>query len=142
MLMRVRRLVPRAAPWRLVLVTVLAGLLHLLGCAHGAQAAGLPRADSLPAVGAVSSPHTHPVAAATSTLCDHGAAVGCTDVDEPAAAGPRADLPVPPATGGGLLIPDPAGTMPARSRAPCGNEGSGAIAEHSRARAVLGVWRT
>ncbi|MFB7918402.1 hypothetical protein [Streptomyces sp. NPDC056061] len=142
MLMRVGLRVPRPV-LRLVLLTVLAGLLHLLGCAHGVQPAGLPRADSLPvvAVVAASSSHVLPAAAGVSAPGDHGIAVECA-ADEPAAAGPRAELFLPPAFGGELLVPDAAWALLVGSRAPrCGN-GSEGRAEHGRTRAVLGVWRT
>ncbi|MFE9252239.1 hypothetical protein [Streptomyces sp. NPDC007088] len=142
MLMRAGRRVPRSVLWRLALVTVVAGLLHLLGCAHGAQAAGLPRTDSLPVAAAAAFPHTHPAVVSAPAPCDHGTAVGCAGVDEPAAAGPRTGLPVPPATGGGPLMAAPAPAAPGRSRASRRGEGGEGPAEHGRTRAVLGVWRT
>ncbi|MEE1792190.1 hypothetical protein PUR28_15660 [Streptomyces sp. BE308] len=136
---------PRSVPRLLVLITVLAGLLHVLGCAHGPQAAGMPRADTVAAVAATTSPNVHPagasVAAVAAALCDHGAAVECTGVDEPAEAGPRADLPAPPAADDGLLPGEGACRQAAKSRARwCA--GGAHPAEHSRARAELGVWRT
>lgn len=137
--------VSRPVLWRLVLVTVLAGLLHLLGCAHGAQAAGLPRADSLAAVSASACPHAHGGPAVRFTdpvLCDHGAGMGCAGVDEHAAYGPRADLPAPPAVDDGLLLPGDVERQSAMSRAFCGIKGGGYQAENRRTRAVLGVWRT
>ncbi|OKI32153.1 hypothetical protein A6A29_21640 [Streptomyces sp. TSRI0281] len=131
-------------PRLLVLITVLAGLLHVLGCAHGPQAAGMPRTDTVAAVAATTSPSVHPAGvsvAAAAALCDHGAAVECTGVDEPAEAGPRADLPPPPAADDRLLPGEGAWWQAAKSRARwC--EGGAHPAEHSRARAELGVWRT
>ncbi|WP_405708161.1 MULTISPECIES: hypothetical protein [unclassified Streptomyces] len=141
MLMRTDLRGPRPVLWRLVPVMVLAGLLHLLGCAHGAQAAGAPRADSLPVVTAVPFSHLRPSAAGVSALCDHGITVECA-ADEPAAVGPRTDPLLLPALGGEPLGADAVRASPVRSRAPCcGNCGEG-HAEHGRTRAVLGVWRT
>ncbi|MGW2181865.1 hypothetical protein ACWCXX_27970 [Streptomyces sp. NPDC001732] len=141
MLMRAGLRVPRPVLWRLVPVMVLAGLLHLLGCAHGAQADGLSRADSLPVVAAVSSPPAPPPAADVSALCDHCVVAECA-ADEPAAAGPRTDLLLPPALGGEPLGTDAAEPPPVKSRAPCRGHGGEERTEHGRTRAVLGVWRT
>ncbi|MCX4681112.1 hypothetical protein OG413_38570 [Streptomyces sp. NBC_01433] len=135
---------PRTVPRLLVLITVLAGLLHVLGCAHGPQAAGMPRTDTVAAVAATTSPNAHPAGAsvvAAPALCGHGAAAECTGVDEPAEAGPRADLPAPPAADDGLLPREGARWQGAKGRARC-RAGGAHPAEHSRARAELGVWRT
>ncbi|MFF9352477.1 hypothetical protein [Streptomyces sp. NPDC014734] len=141
MLMRAGLRVPRPVPWWLMPAMVLAGLLHLIGCAHGAQPAGLPRADSLPVVAAVPFSHPRPAAAGISAPCDHDIGVECA-ADEPATAGPRAALLPPPALGGDLLVPDAVRPPSVGSRAPCRvNSGEG-CAEHGRTRAVLGVWRT
>nr|AHE39790.1 hypothetical protein pFRL5_127c [Streptomyces sp. F8] len=138
--------VPRRGLWRLALVTVLAGLLHLLGCAHGPQATGLPRTDTLTAITS-GIPHTHlaaaTVVAGAAELCDHGGAAGCIGGDEPAAAGPRTDLPAPPIADDGLLrAAGGAWWRSVHSRASCGADSSGRLSDHSRTHAVLGVWRT
>ncbi|MCX5418062.1 hypothetical protein [Streptomyces sp. NBC_00059] len=134
---------PRFGLSRLVLVTVLAGLLHMLGCAHGPQAAGLPRPDTLAAVTAAA-PHGHADApadvAAGEDLCSHGAGAGC-GVDEPAAAGPRADLPAPEAEGGLVLSGCGAWWQALASQASCAAGPGGHHAGHTRTRAALGIWR-
>ncbi|MFJ2111956.1 hypothetical protein ACIOEX_08600 [Streptomyces sp. NPDC087850] len=134
----------RAVSWRLVLATVLAGLLHLLGCAHGPQFSGLPRADTPVAVADLTPvPTGHSVRTTrTVELSERGGAAACTGVDEPAAAGPRAPLPAPPTTGAGVVPAGGARCEPPRSREPDSAGDDRDHAEHSRTRAVLGVWRT
>lgn len=128
-------------PWRLVLVTVMAGLLHVLGCAHGPQTDGV-RIDTLATVTVAAADHARPaVPAAAAELCDHGGALGCTGADEPATAGPRADLPVPAPTDDAAFPAGDAWAQGARSRAPCARASGGHPAGHSRTRAMLGVWR-
>ncbi|CAM5486304.1 hypothetical protein GCM10010329_68240 [Streptomyces spiroverticillatus] len=125
---------PRPALWRLVLVTVLAGLLHLLGCAHGPQASGAVRADTLPGTSASAYP---PPTAAVSSPCTHGTDAGCAGDDEPAASSSRTDLP-PPA-----LV-----ERPVLDRAAVRREASVGLSplpdggDPGRVRAALGVWRT
>jgi hypothetical protein len=129
---------PRPALWRLVMVTVLAGLLHVLGCAHGPQVSGAAQADTLPGVAASVSAYAPP-AVVVATLCTHGSDTGCAGDDEPATSAGRADLPVP-ALGGGLVECGAAGVrrMPGLQAL----EGDGGCRAQSRARAALGVWRT
>ncbi|KOV40716.1 hypothetical protein ADK98_29170 [Streptomyces sp. H036] len=121
-----------------MLVMVLAGLLHVLGCAHGPQAAGAPRTDTLAVVTAPA--HGHPAAPAADVLCDHGSGAGCTGVDEPAVAGSRADL--------SSLVAGDAPAAPdseTRRQLPRAREhrarSPGGSADHGRQRAALGIWR-
>ncbi|MFJ2740821.1 hypothetical protein ACIO3O_14235 [Streptomyces sp. NPDC087440] len=129
---------PRPVLWRLVLITVLAGLLHVLGCAHGPQFSGAVPADTV--TGAASYAQEVSYAPEASPVCTHGADAGCAGDDEPAASTGRTDLPLP-ALGEGL-------SMPWSGAGPWGQEGSAAVVlgsspgDRGRARAVLGVWRT
>ncbi|MFF3755354.1 hypothetical protein ACFYYH_33755 [Streptomyces sp. NPDC002018] len=137
----------RAALCRVALVTALAGLLHLLGCAHGPQPAGVERSDTLAAVTSTGSEADSAAsvftAAAVRATPDRHDAAGCADVDEPATASPRVDVQARPWAGGGMHLPEAADGESARGRAPCrAGEDRRSRAEYGRTRAVLGVWRT
>ncbi|KOU70334.1 hypothetical protein ADK61_34540 [Streptomyces sp. XY66] len=121
-----------------MLVMVLAGLLHVLGCAHGPQAAGAPRTDTLAVVTAPA--HGHPAAPVADVLCDHGAGAGCTGVDEPAVVGSRADLPTFVACRA-LVAPDCTTGQLHRAREHRARSPGGTRADHGRQRAALGIWR-
>ncbi|MEV7872167.1 hypothetical protein AB0P17_40065 [Streptomyces sp. NPDC088124] len=128
-----------------VLFTVLAALLHVLGCAHGpvpaAPSAGVPAGLSVvayqPSAGEPALP-----AAGCAGRASHGAST-CTDTDEPSVlpqrpdgfAAATADRTLP----GGTAVRNTAAppVHPARDGAPAG---AGAEPDHRR-RAALGVWR-
>ncbi|MGW7417277.1 hypothetical protein [Streptomyces sp. NPDC054863] len=137
----------RAALCRLVLVTVLAALLHVLGCAHGPQPAGLERTDTLTAVAPTASERAvAPVRSAgepTPAAPGYGSgAPQCADEDEPATAGPQVTVPAHPLNAA-ARVPRTDGREPVPGRAPrCGREGGHSGQEHGRVRAVLGIWRT
>ncbi|MFI5641085.1 hypothetical protein ACIA8H_27250 [Streptomyces goshikiensis] len=134
---RVRRL----GPWRLVPVMVLAGLLHVLGCAHGPQAAGVPRSDTPSAVAVPGAVHAHPAVPSADVPCRHGGGASCTGADEPAVAGARADLPAPAAAEDPVLPGCGTGRNGAGVRE-CRAVGPGGTgADRGSGRAALGIWR-
>ncbi|MFE2945055.1 hypothetical protein ACFXKG_39395 [Streptomyces sp. NPDC059255] len=137
---------PRACPraWA-VLLTVLAALLHVLGCAHGpvpaAPSAGVPAGLSVVAYQLSAGGPALP-AAGCAGRASHGAS-SCTDADEPSVLPQRPDgfaaatadrtLPGDTAVRNTAVPP----VHPARDGAPAG---AGAEPDHRR-RAALGVWR-
>ncbi|MFE2037100.1 hypothetical protein ACFXBB_28405 [Streptomyces scopuliridis] len=128
-----------------VLLTVLAALLHVLGCAHGPvsaaplQSAAMPTASVAPQYPALGHPAA-PVAGCAGRA-SHGAA-SCTDADEPSVLPQRPDAPAVPLTVDGPDAVDIAVRNPMGPRAHAAGEdpGSGRGTEQRR-RAALGVWR-
>ncbi|MFE4538470.1 hypothetical protein ACFRKB_25920 [Streptomyces scopuliridis] len=131
-----------------VLLTVLAALLHVLGCAHGpVSAAPVQSASMSTAAVAPQSPgpgalghRTAPVAGCAGRA-SHGAA-SCTDADEPSVLPQRPDTFAVPLTVDGPDAADTAVRNPMGPRAHAARENgpSGRDTEHRR-RAALGVWR-
>ncbi|RYJ30010.1 hypothetical protein CU044_1364 [Streptomyces sp. L-9-10] len=128
-----------------MLLTVLAALLHVLGCAHGPVSAAPLRSVATPTA-AVASPYPapgHPPApvAGCAGRASHGAA-SCTDTDEPSLLPQRPDASPVPLTVDGPHAPDTAvrNPMGARAQAARGDTPGGRCTEQRR-RAALGVWR-
>ncbi|WP_326810098.1 hypothetical protein OIE62_36600 [Streptomyces scopuliridis] len=131
-----------------VLLTVLAALLHVLGCAHGpVSAAPVPSAAMPTTAVAPQSPAlghaTEPVAGCAGRA-SHGAA-SCTDADEPSVLPQRPDASVAPLTVDGPDAADTAVRNPMGPRAHAAREdgrgGRGGRDTEQRRRAALGVWR-
>ncbi|MFJ1910866.1 hypothetical protein ACIOGX_02900 [Streptomyces sp. NPDC088147] len=129
----------------LVLLTVLAALLHVLGCAHGPVSAAPLRSVAAPTA-AVATQYPAPGRPSTPVAgcagrASHGAA-SCTDADEPSLLPQRPDASPVPLTADGPNAPDTAvrNAMGARAPAARGDAPGGRGAEQRR-RAALGVWR-
>ncbi|MFI6935860.1 hypothetical protein [Streptomyces sp. NPDC050287] len=125
-------------------VLLLAGLLHLLACAHGPTPTGTVRADALPVASAVSCGPVERASggpAAQDPGSGEGGATECRGADVPTVQPPREIAPAAAAAQHGLpgtcldAPPDAvrrAAPAPARSTA----------FSDSSERARLGVWRT
>ncbi|MFJ9030717.1 hypothetical protein ACIRQP_19745 [Streptomyces sp. NPDC102274] len=128
-----------------VLLTVLAALLHVLGCAHGPVSAASLRSAAAPtaAVAPQYSAPGHPATpvAGCAGRASHGAA-SCTDTDEPGLLPQRPDASTAPLAVDGPNAADTAvrNPMSARAHAERGDARGGRGAEQRR-RAALGVWR-
>ncbi|MEW1723223.1 hypothetical protein [Streptomyces sp. NPDC093109] len=142
-----------------VLAVVLAGLVHVLACAHGPVLGGDTGADSLPGV-SVASVSSTPTSAITSTSRTSPAAGAtrhrlapapapeprpseCTGLDAPSVLSRHLDATGEPADGPAAREEaerrSPAGTGPAAPAAR--GPGAGGDPGCARVRAVLGVWR-
>ncbi|MEV6420902.1 hypothetical protein [Streptomyces sp. NPDC051662] len=129
-----------------VLLTVLAALLHVLGCAHGPvsaaplQGAATPTSALSPQYLAVGHP-PRPVAGCAGRA-SHGAA-SCTDTDEPSVLPQRPDAwAVSLAVDDGPDAADTAVRNPVGPRARAAREDAGSHRDtEQRRRAALGVWR-
>ncbi|MFE4367703.1 hypothetical protein ACFRMN_05480 [Streptomyces sp. NPDC056835] len=123
-----------------VLLTVLAALLHVLGCAHGpVSAAPLRSAATLQSA---ATPTPTPVAGCAGRA-SHGAA-SCTDTDEPSVLPQRPDdaFAVPLTVDGGSNAADTAVRNPMGLRVHVAREDAGGGRDtEQRRRAALGVWR-
>ncbi|MEW2221530.1 hypothetical protein AB0939_19920 [Streptomyces sp. NPDC006990] len=117
---------------------VLLGVLHVLGCAHGAQAPTGARADSFSATaGASPQGRTGAPALRSADEHRHGSAE-CSGVDEPGVVGQGSPVPGPqdePAAATGAAVPV---EVPATSRSDRPRAGP----RGERLRAMLGVRRT
>ncbi|MFC9652262.1 hypothetical protein ACFV9P_01770 [Streptomyces sp. NPDC059892] len=130
---------------RVVLLTVLAALLHVLGCAHGpVSAAPLPSTATPTAAVAAQYPApglpATPVAGCAGRV-SHGAAA-CTDADEPSLLPQRPDASLVPLTVDGPDAADTAVRNPVGVRAQAARgDAPGGRGTEQRRRAALGVWR-
>ncbi|WP_183091261.1 hypothetical protein [Streptomyces radicis] len=135
----------RSAPWlAAALLVVVAGVVHLLACAHGPGGAGQGRVDAL-ALASAAPAHAHlpPGGSAEATAgcaTHHGAA--CEGADEPAAPAEReSSAPQPGGEQSTLAVPPGVGAC----QAPVGRSPAfacGRAADPGAGRAALGVWRT